>query len=134
MKGVSDQIKCALQQSGVKTVFKPVPTLALIFKKPKDRPSEDRITGIVYKVNCKNCEFTYVEESKRCWASRSTEHDKQRPRSNFEMGGGGGAPLVTQYWGGGPQKHVFLLTLYNFKNIGGDVPPAPPPPPLLRDP
>ena len=25
----------------------------------------------------------------------------QRPQSNFEMGGG--APLVTQYWGGGAQ-------------------------------
>ena len=32
----------------------------------------------------------------------------QGPRSNFEIGGGGG---VT--------KHFFLLTLCNFKNIGG---------------
>ena len=46
VKGVSDQVKRALQQSGVKTVFKPMRTLASIFKKPKDRPSEDRITGI----------------------------------------------------------------------------------------
>ena len=74
VKGVSDQAKRALQQSGVKTVFKPVRTLA-IFKKPKDRPTEDRITGTVYKVDCKNCEFTYVGESKRCWASRSIEHN-----------------------------------------------------------
>ena len=39
-------------------------------------------------------------------------------------GGGGGAPLVTQYWG--VTKHFFLLILYNFKNIGGHVPPLPP--------
>ena len=39
VKGVSDQVKHALQQSSVKTVFKPVRTLASIFKKPKDRPS-----------------------------------------------------------------------------------------------
>ena len=30
----------------------------------------------------------------------------QGPRRNFEIGGGGGAPLVTQYWGG--QKTLFL--------------------------
>ena len=51
----------------------------------------------------------------------------QGPRSDFEigMGGGGGAPLVPQYWGGGT-RHFFLLTLFNFKNIGGGgtCPPA----------
>ena len=85
VKGVSDQVKRALQQSGVKTVFKPMRTLASIFKKPKDRPSEDRITGIVYKVNCKNCEFTYVGESKRCWASRSMAHDSVRAASRESL-------------------------------------------------
>ena len=56
----------------------------------------------------------------------------QGPRSNFEIGGGGGggAPLVTQYWG--DTKHFFLLTLYNFKNIGGGG--TCPPAPLLRGP
>ena len=41
---------------------------------------------------------------------------------------GGGAPLVTQYWGG--TKHFFLLILYNFRNIwgGGTCPPGPPSP------
>ena len=38
----------------------------------------------------------------------------QGPRINFEIGG---APLVTQYWGG--TRHFFLLTLYSLKNIGG---------------
>ena len=36
------------------------------------------------------------------------------------------APLLSQYWGG--TKHFFLLILYNFRNIGGHVPPCPPPP------
>ena len=37
---------------------------------------------------------------------------------------------MTEYWGGrGAQYIFFLLTLYNFKNIGGHVPPLPPPPP-----
>ena len=47
-----------------------------------------------------------------------------------------GAPLRTQYWGGGGgcTRRFFLLTLYNFKNIWGAraplTPPPPPPPPL----
>ena len=49
--------------------------------------------------------------------------DGQGPRSNFEIGGG-----MTEYWEG--KIHIFLLTLYNFKNNGGHMPP----PPLLRGP
>ena len=45
----------------------------------------------------------------RVCASLSAIH--QGPRSNFEMGGGGGGPLVTRYLGG--TGHHFLLTLYN---------------------
>ena len=52
----------------------------------------------------------------------------QGPRSNFEIGWGGGgeAPLVPQYWGG--TRHFFLLTLYNFRNIGRARAPQPPTP------
>ena len=43
---------------------------------------------------------------------------------------------MTEYWGGGT-RHFFLLTLYNFKNIGGGGRGAgarAPPAPLLRGP
>ena len=63
-----------------------------------------------------------------------------RPYSNSLYSGtaeqlcdwGGGAPLVTRYWGGGggSTRHFFSLRLYNFKNIlGGTCFPCPPPPP-----
>ena len=68
-------------QSNVKTVFKPINTLKSVFKKPKDGPPEEKVTGIVYKVECKDCNFAYVGESKRCWASRSVEHDPARAAS-----------------------------------------------------
>ena len=40
---------------------------------------------------------------------------EQGTRSNFEIGGGHDWILG----GGGGTIHFFLLTLYNFKNIGG---------------
>ena len=41
----------------------------------------------------------------------------QGPRSNFEIGGGGGT--ISDLIFGGGTKHFFLLILYNFKHIGG---------------
>ena len=81
MKGVSDRVKRTLQQFNIKTAFKPIRTLASVFKKPKDRPPEERIAGIVYRVECKDCDFSYNGESKRCWASRRVEHDPARAAS-----------------------------------------------------
>ena len=68
-------------QFNVKTAFKPIRALASVFKKPKERPSEEKIAGIVYSVECKNCDFSYIGESKRCWASRRVEHDPARAAS-----------------------------------------------------
>ncbi|XP_068720508.1 uncharacterized protein [Montipora capricornis] len=65
-QGVSDRVKRTLQHFNIRTAFKPIRTLASVFKKPKDRPSEERIAGIVYRVECKDCDFSYIGESKWC--------------------------------------------------------------------
>ena len=75
VQGISDRLKCTLQQFNIKTAFKPICTLASVFKKPKDRPWEEKIVGIIYRVECKDCDFSYNGESKWCWASRRVEHD-----------------------------------------------------------
>ena len=45
--------------------------------------------------------------------------------------GGGGAPLVTQYWGRGSTKQFFLLIFIILEILGGGAR-APLPPPTLR--
>ena len=80
-QGVSERVKRTLQQFNIKTAFKPIRTLASILKKPKDRSPEERIAGIVDRVECKDCDFSYIGESKRCWASRRVEHDSARAAS-----------------------------------------------------
>ena len=81
IKVVSDQIRRVLHKHRIRTVFKPHNTIGSIFKKPKDRAPQERIAGVVYKVKCNDCNFTYVGESKRSWASRSTEHCPGRAAS-----------------------------------------------------
>ena len=78
VQGVSDRVKRTLQHFNIRTAFKPIRTLASVFEKPKDRPSEEKIAGVVYRVECKDCDFSYIGESKRCWASRRVEHDPAR--------------------------------------------------------
>jgi hypothetical protein len=54
-----------------------------VFKKPKERPSENQMTEIVYKVKRRSCSFVYIGESKRSWNSRGAEH-KPGTRGNNE--------------------------------------------------
>ena len=83
VQGISDRVKRTLQQFNIKTAFKPMQTLASVFKKPKERPSEEKIADIVYRVQCKGCDFSYISESKRRWASRKVEHDTARHPSTL---------------------------------------------------
>ena len=71
----------------VRTVYKSVMTLGDIFRKPKDRPSDERVKGIVYKFKCQSCSFTHVGKSKRSWNSRWVAHKpgtRQRIESAFK--------------------------------------------------
>ena len=77
VKGVSERVRRILN---IKTAFKPVQTLGNIFKKPKDRPTKEQLKGIVYKVTCRTCSFTYVGECRRNWKSRGPEH---KPGTNL---------------------------------------------------
>jgi len=70
VKGVSECIQRILSRENIRTAFKPVQTLGNFFKKPKDQPTKEQLKGIVYKVTCRTCFFTYVGESRRNWKSR----------------------------------------------------------------
>lgn len=82
VKGVSERVQRILRKADIKTAFKPLLTLCNIFKKPKDRPTQNQVKGIVYKVRCKSCSFVYVGESKRSWNSRGLEHKPGTRRQN----------------------------------------------------
>ena len=61
IRGVSEQTKRVLCSAGVRTAYKPMPSLGDIFGKAKDPETK----GIVYKFECPDCPFTYIGESKR---------------------------------------------------------------------
>ena len=55
VKGVSERVKRSLASMNIQTAFKSMLTLGNVFQKPKDRPTEAQVKGIVYKVKCKFC-------------------------------------------------------------------------------
>ena len=81
VKGISERVNRILTGANIRTAYKPLTTLGGIFQKPKDRPSETQVKGIVYKFKCKTCNFLYIGESKRSWKSRWAEHKPEtRPQ------------------------------------------------------
>ena len=70
--------------AGIRVAYKSVMILADMFRKPKDKPTKVKTKGIVYKVKCKYCSFTYIGESKRSWNSRWSE-DKPGVRRKHEL-------------------------------------------------
>ena len=51
VKGVSERLKRILEKAGVQAALKPCQTLTDVFRLPKERPTVNRVKGIVYKVN-----------------------------------------------------------------------------------
>jgi hypothetical protein len=57
MKGMSEQVKQLLKSAGVRTIYKPMPSLGDIFGKPKDKQKITEVKGIVYNFECPDCSF-----------------------------------------------------------------------------
>ena len=64
-----------------------------------------------------------VDRMEKQWLSGTAEQ-------LWDWGGGGGT--ISDLILGWHKTHIFLLILYNFKNIGGTRAPQPPPPPTPR--
>jgi hypothetical protein len=51
IRGVSEQTERVLCSAGVRTAYKPLPSLVDIFGKAKDKQADSETKGIVYKFN-----------------------------------------------------------------------------------
>ena len=58
----------------IKVSNKPVRTLQQDFPSHKDRPKIEKQTNVVYKISCKDCSWSCVGETGRCFETRKNEH------------------------------------------------------------
>lgn len=76
IKGISEKIANILKKQSIKVAYKPIRTIQSMFKKPKDQPDKDSSTAVVYKINCVDCEKSYIGQTNRALKTRTKEHQR----------------------------------------------------------
>ena len=78
IQGVSEKICRILKQQKVEVAYKPQLTINSLFLRPKELDDSDRQKpGIVYKINCTQCNFVYYGQTERSLKTRIAEHKRQ---------------------------------------------------------
>ena len=100
LQGILKKIARTLNHVNIKVAHKSVMIVGSILKKPKDKFSKELSTGVIYKINCKDCDKVYIGQTSRALRSRTREHK----RAIFT---GDRNSLLTQYC----IKTIMILTL-----------------------
>lgn len=84
IKGVSENLSQNLKNLGFDTVFSIPRKLNCLIKKCKDRLPCVKQTEIVYKLNCEQCNASYIGQTKRHLQTRINEHRRDiKKQSDF---------------------------------------------------
>ena len=77
IKGVSERIGRVLKQQSSRVSFQPQRTINILFPRPKQQDETNRpSSGIVYRINCSQCDFVYYGQTERALKTRISEHKK----------------------------------------------------------
>ena len=76
IKGTSEPIKQILSNHNIKVGQKPHQTIGNLFPKPKDPVPKDQTRGAIFSIPCKDCDKSYIGETKRKFSTRLKEHQK----------------------------------------------------------
>ena len=76
VKNLNQKLKRFFNNSEFKLIWKPTNKLnEQITKTGKDKIPISQKQGVVYKVNCKNCDSCYIGQTKRSVETRMKEHE-----------------------------------------------------------
>ncbi len=74
VRGVSKKLEIVCIPLGVKTIFRPQQTLRSKLMQVKQRTPMEKKRNVVYAVPCRDCQLTYIGETRRTMMKRMTEH------------------------------------------------------------
>ena len=95
IKGLTEPFTRVLRMYDIKVSNKPVRTLQQDFPSPKDRPKIEKQTNVVYKIGCKDCSWSYIGETGRCFETRKNEHIRNVKQNT------GGSNIAKHSWTNG---------------------------------
>ena len=81
IKGLTEPLTRVLRNFDIRVFSKPVKTIQQEFPSPKDRPTSDKQTSVIYKIDCQDCQWSYIGESGRCFETRRKEHIRNVKRN-----------------------------------------------------
>lgn len=76
IRGTSEKLARVLGREGIRVAHKPTHTLNHRFPRPKDKVPPAMKKSVVYKINCKDCDFIYYGQTERALKTRIREHKK----------------------------------------------------------
>ncbi|KYN37516.1 hypothetical protein ALC56_08117, partial [Trachymyrmex septentrionalis] len=81
LKNASEKFNGMLKKYKFQPVYKPINNLNKFITIGKDKINKDEHSGVVYKIDCKDCNYTYVGQTKRKLRTRLKEHmnDVKKP-------------------------------------------------------
>ena len=83
IQGVSEAVTRILSDINVQVHMKPFRTLRRILSHPKDCIPNDDKPNVVYKINCRDYDASYVGEMGRALKTRTSEHHKAVEKMDF---------------------------------------------------
>ena len=87
MQGVTEPISRILSTAGLKVAMKPHCTLRQLLVHPKDKEEDLNKAGVVYKVDCKECDASYIGQTGRHLKERIKEHRSALEKGNTQNSG-----------------------------------------------
>ncbi|KYM94067.1 hypothetical protein ALC62_15328, partial [Cyphomyrmex costatus] len=87
MDGIVNKLKNAVKNLNVNLSFFSLNKLSCFIHSHKDHVSNMKRRNLVYKINCKDCNASYVGQTKRTLKTRITEHknDIRKSNGNFSV-------------------------------------------------
>ena len=74
IKGTSEKVRRILNEAGVKVAMRPVSTIGQILPSPKDQHNPEEKSCVVLQRPCSDCNFVYIEQTKRDLKLHLAEH------------------------------------------------------------
>ena len=84
IKGTSEPVRRTLSNQNIKVAQKPYQTIGNLSPKPKDPVPKDQTRGAMYSIPCKDCDKSYIGETKRKFSTRLKEHQKAVERKHSQ--------------------------------------------------
>ena len=74
LKRTSEKFKLALNKFHFDLVYKPMNSMNRFIKTGKEKIKKEEHSNVVYQVNCKDCNHSYVGQTKRKLKTHLKEH------------------------------------------------------------